>query len=180
MAQTPSKTSVTQIQIGDPVSPAVANAPHTNLETNVDNILTHLQEAISGYFEQDSSTTSGRTFGYRAGVVAKNNAINIVSAGTIVIPANDVSYLEVDGDGNVTSNTTEFTTGSIPLFQITTDSSNITDVADRRTPYRSTKAADMPFNSTSEIDSENTQDAVEEVYTKAKGSAVALAVVFGS
>lgn len=180
MSQVPAKTTVTQISLGDPVSPAIANAPHDNLETNIDDILAFLKVAATGHFEQDSATTTGVTFGHRAGLIRQNNTVNVVSAGTVVLPVNDVSYIEIDGAGVITDNIVGFTAGKVPLFQVTTDATSITDVIDYRSVMVSTDASDINFTPTTELTSTDAQSAIDESYTKAKGSGIAMAVVFGS
>lgn len=137
MAQTPTKVTITQIATGDPVSPVIANTPHNNLESNIDNILSYLRSNAAGNFEQDSTTTVGLTFGYRAGLIRENNVINVVAAGTVLMTASDVNYVETTSAGIVSSNIVGFTAGSIPLFEVTTNTTSIVDVQDRRSMFMS-------------------------------------------
>lgn len=180
MSSVPSKTAVTQIALGDPVSPAFANAPHDNLETNIDSILSFLKTASTGHFEQDTVTTSGVVFGFRAGLVRNNNSVNIVSAGTLTLPVSDVSFVEVDGAGVVSDNIVGFTAGKIPLFQITCNATDIIDVIDLRASLVSSDASDLNFTPTADLAATDVQAAIEETYTETKGAAIAMAVVFGS
>ncbi len=174
----PAKVSITQIAIGDSVSPSFANTPHTNLETNIDNILSYLDTSTTGYFEQDTSTTTGLTFGYNAGLVRADSTITIVPAGTILLPATDTSYVEATGAGVISSNITGFTVGSIPLWEITTDGTSITFVTDKRSWITSTDASDLNFTPTSSILSTNVQSAIAEAESNAGGNGLAFSIAF--
>src|SRR4030066_238810 len=96
MAIISNKTSVPSILVGDAVSPAIANAPHTGLETNVDNLIAYNKAAVTGYFEKSLTTSTGLTFGYRAGVIVNNNVTTNVAAGTLALTASSVNYIEVN------------------------------------------------------------------------------------
>ncbi|RCX32087.1 DUF2793 domain-containing protein [Thioalbus denitrificans] len=84
-------------------------------------------------FSQDPGTTTGLTFGYRAGRVRNDSAVTDVSAGTVALTASGTNYVELTGAGTVLANTSAYTSGRIPLYTVVTDGSGITSVTDRRT-----------------------------------------------
>lgn len=75
---------------------------------------------------------TGLTFGYLAGRVRTGTAVTDVARGTLAMSASSTNYVEVDSSGVVSTNTTGFTSGQVPLFIITTDASNMTNINDRR------------------------------------------------
>lgn len=83
-------------------------------------------------FAQDHAITSGLTFGHRGGIIRSDNSITTVSSGTLSLTDDATNYIEADGNGAVSVNTDGFTSGSIPLFEITTESGEILSVSDRR------------------------------------------------
>lgn len=86
-----------------------------------------------GHFAQDDDTTTGLTFGYDAGRLFNGESIVSVSAGTLALSASATNYVEVSRGGVVSKNTTGFTTGSVPLYQIVTGASSITTVTNKKT-----------------------------------------------
>lgn len=83
---------------------------------------------------QDTGTTVNgtRTYGYKAGVLRYGTSFISVSAGTLVVANNTTSYVEVDNTGAVSSNTTGFTSGRIPMATVVAASGSITTVTDKR------------------------------------------------
>jgi hypothetical protein len=81
-----------------------------------------------GHFTQDTDTTTGLTFGYKAGRFHNGSALVSVSAGTILLSASASNYVEVSRAGTVSANTSGFTAGRLPLWTIITGSSSITSV----------------------------------------------------
>lgn len=144
-----SKQAITRILSGDAISPAITNQPSIDLETNIDNIFSYLNTSMTGYFEQDVSTTTGLVFGYRAAVIRDDAIVTSVAAGTVNLIATAVNYVEVDSSGNVSVNTTGYTSGRIPLWKITTDATSITALEDNRTHiFFDTDKALLPANNT--------------------------------
>lgn len=85
-------------------------------------------------FAQDTGTTAGLTFGYMGGRFHNGLAVVTVAAGTILLAANQTNYVEVDRAGTVSTNTSGFTSGRFPLYQITTGSSTISVVTNKKCP----------------------------------------------
>lgn len=171
----PSKITITQIQNGDPVDPTTANAPHTNLSDNIDNILTYLGDNQISFFENDPSITTGLTFGFSAGSYRENNVIATVASGTILLTDDSVNYVEIDKTGTVVDNATGFTAGSLPLWEVTTVAGAITVITDKRTWATSTDAENLNLSSTI-LTSTNVKAGIEE----AAGNSIAYSIVFGS
>lgn len=84
-------------------------------------------------FNENAATTTGLTFGYKAGLVRNDNVVTSVAAGTLTLAASATNYVQVTGAGAVSSNTTGFTSGQIPLWTVTTNASAITGTTDERT-----------------------------------------------
>ena len=89
-------------------------------------------------FAQDATTTTGLTFGYKAGSFHKrsDNTITTVAAGTIALTASNTNYIAYrPGTGIVkvlapwTSNST---VGDLPLWVAVTDTDSITSLTDVR------------------------------------------------
>jgi hypothetical protein len=75
----------------------------------------------------------GLDFAYGAGKVRSNNVVTHVTAGDITLVDDVDNYIEIDpSNGAVSSNTTGYTTGKLPLYKITTVSGEITEVRDDR------------------------------------------------
>ena len=88
--------------------------------------------SISNLFNENSSTTTGLTWGYTAGTLRNDNTITSVSAGTMGLSDDATNYVELKLDGTMTTNTTAFTTSRIPIRQITTSGGAQTVSTDKR------------------------------------------------
>ncbi len=82
--------------------------------------------------DEDPATTTGLTWGYQAGRIRNQVAVTDVAAGTVALTDNVTNYVEITGAGTVTVNTVGFTTGRIPLRQVTTASGSQTVSTDKR------------------------------------------------
>ena len=130
----PIKQTITKIIDGDVLNPTVANQPVIDLESNIDQLIDYLDTASTGYFDEDTTTTTALVFGWRAGKFRKNNTIVSISASTLSLTGTATNYLEINPSTNtITSNPTGFTDGNIPLWELTTDASSITSKVDVRT-----------------------------------------------
>lgn len=110
------------------------NMDATNVETGLAEIYTDTASAraLADAFDENPATTTGLTWGYKAGVVRSDNVVTAVTAGTVSLTDDAINYLEVDGAGNVSRNTTGFTSQRIPLRQVTAASGVQTASADKR------------------------------------------------
>jgi hypothetical protein len=92
------------------------------------------QDVFSSYYAQNLPH-SGLTFKYKAGKVRNDAVITDTPAGQVTLADNATNYVEVNpADGTVSANTTGFTSGRIPLYQVATANGAITTVTDKRTP----------------------------------------------
>lgn len=89
-------------------------------------------------FGMRKSTTSGLTWGYYGGVMADGDTFHVIDNGTLTLTASTINYVEADTSGVVTVNTTGFTAGKIPLYQIPVGSTGPTSWDDKRTAATST------------------------------------------
>jgi hypothetical protein len=81
-----------------------------------------------GAFTYDVDGSSGTTFAYLAGRLHNGYSAVNVSAGSVALASSSTNYVEVDRAGTVTSNTTAFTAGRLPLFVVVTGSTDISTV----------------------------------------------------
>jgi hypothetical protein len=86
-----------------------------------------------GAFTQDEDLTTGLDFAFDGGRVRFGKTIVTVSADVVTLSASATNYVEVDSAGVVSANTSGFTTGSCPLYLITTGASTISTVVSRKT-----------------------------------------------
>ena len=95
-------------------------------------------EIVSGAVDVDHLSDLRVTEGtgliadFAAGTIRNDNTIVSVAAGTTTVADNDTSFVEVDAAGSVTNNTVGFTTGRIPLAEVTAVTGDITVVTDKR------------------------------------------------
>jgi len=86
---------------------------------------------VGNQFDQDNATTTGLTWGYKAGLNPKSGAV--IAAGTVALTASQTNYVELDPSaGTVSANITGFTTGRVPLRKLVTDTGAITTNTDNR------------------------------------------------
>ena len=79
------------------------------------------------------STSSGLTWGYYGGNVLINGVLTQIANGTLSLTASTTNYVQaLPASGAVSSNTTGFTAGSIPLYTIITGASTVTCYTDHR------------------------------------------------
>ncbi len=122
-------------------STLLARANHTGTQTlaTISDAGTAAAEDSSAFepagladFAQDTGTTTGLTFGYQAGSIRNDNAVTSVSAGTVTLTDATTNYVECSGAGTVSTNTTGFASGSVPLFTVVTSGGAISSVTDER------------------------------------------------
>lgn len=94
----------------------------------------------SGPWGQDTTTTTGLTYGYLGGLIVSGGALTRIADGTVALTDNTTNYVQRSLAGVVSANTTGFTLGSIPMAKIVTASGAISSVEDDR-------MSDSPDNS---------------------------------
>lgn len=85
-------------------------------------------------FGRRASTTTALTWGYYGGAMWVDGVLTAISNGTVALTASTTNYVEATRTGSVSKNTTAFTAGSIPLYEVVTGASTITSYTDRRIP----------------------------------------------
>lgn len=105
--------------------------------TSVADRLEFIESMLSGatnFYGEDAANHSGLDFAYFAGKVRNDSVIYDTVAGTVTLANNATNYIEVDpASGTVSANTSGFTSGQIPLFQVVTAGGAISTVTDKRT-----------------------------------------------
>ncbi|MBW1953575.1 MAG: hypothetical protein JRI66_10910 [Deltaproteobacteria bacterium] len=92
------------------------------------------QDVFGGYYAENPPH-DGLNFKYTAGKVRNDSVIAETPAGQVALTDNATNYVEVDpADGTMSANTTGFTSGKIPLYQVVTSGEAIDTVEDQRTP----------------------------------------------
>jgi len=83
-------------------------------------------------YAYDPKTTVGLDFGYGAGRMNGEGSVILTVAGTVTLTDDDTNYVEVSPAGVVSANVIGWTAGSLPLYEVTTVSGNITAYNDKR------------------------------------------------
>jgi hypothetical protein len=117
-------------------------------------------------FGRRASTTTGLTFGLYGGKILLDGVITAISNTTALLTANTTNYLEANPTtGAITANTSGFTTGAIPLYQVVTGPSTITSYTDKRAfvvPMASPSLSKSTTGGTTTLtDAENNSDIIK-------------------
>jgi len=100
--------------------------------------------ATGHQFDHDPVSTTGLTWGYKAGLNPKTGAV--IAAGTVALTASQTNYVELDpNSGTVSANTSGFTTGRVPIRKLVTDSGSITTNTDNRNQLGTTASFFNPI-----------------------------------
>lgn len=123
-------------QIG--LEDAGGNVDADNLEDAVAEIYTDLSGTmdLAEVFNENADTTTGLTWGYKAGTIRADEVITTVAAGTLALVDDATNYVEINSSGTVSRNTTSFTQGQIPIRQITTVGGSQTVSTDKRSWFQ--------------------------------------------
>lgn len=89
-------------------------------------------------FARNSLTSTALTWGFYGGMLNVDGVLTRIVNGTIALPASSTSFVEATRAGVVSSNTTAFTAGRIPLYQVTTGALTVTNYLDVRIPPSAT------------------------------------------
>lgn len=98
--------------------------------------LHQLEDIISKLLPMNMVTASGLVWEHSGGQVAFGDSYFHIAPAQITLPANTTSYIEVDTSGNVQITSGGFTVGRIPIAQIITNNSAITQYTDKRALLR--------------------------------------------
>lgn len=114
-------------------------------------------KTLAEILDEDPSTTSSLTWGYKGGNFRSDNTITSISDGTIGLTDNDTNYIEIDpSDATVKKNTTGFTTGRVPIRQVVTSSGSQDTSTDKRAWFSNA------------VDASETQKGIVELATDAE------------
>ena len=83
-------------------------------------------------FGRRASTCSGLSWGYYGGTISVDGVLTQIANGTLTLTASATNYLETTRAGVVSKNTTGFTAGSTPLYQVVTGTATVTSYTDNR------------------------------------------------
>ena len=84
-------------------------------------------------FGRRATTTTALTWGYYGGRFRNSSGVySTISNATLALTASQTNYIEVTVDGVVSSNTTAFTAGRIPLYTVITGTATVTSYTDQR------------------------------------------------
>ncbi len=83
-------------------------------------------------FGRRASTCSGLTWGYYGATINVDGALTQIANGTLTLTASATNYVEATRAGGVSKNTTGFTAGSIPLYQVVVGTATVTSYTDYR------------------------------------------------
>jgi hypothetical protein len=84
-------------------------------------------------FGRQARLTSGLTWAYYGGRFrASAGTYSTITNATLALSASTTNYIEVTVDGVVSSNTSAFTAGRIPLYTVVTGAATVTSYTDER------------------------------------------------
>lgn len=83
-------------------------------------------------FGRRASTSAGLTWGYYGGTMLVDGALTAIANGTLTLAASQTNYVQATRAGAVSSNTTGYSAGQIPLYTVVTGASAVTSYTDHR------------------------------------------------
>lgn len=104
-------------------------------EVLVNEATTRFDSFLSGpasAFGRRHSAVTGLTWAYHKCTMLVDGVLTTINDGTVALTASATNYVEVTRAGTVSRNTTGFTAGQIPLYEVVTGTSSITSYTDRR------------------------------------------------
>ena len=96
------------------------NMAATDVEAALAEVYTDVVDAraLADIFANNPDTTTGLTWGYKAGTIRVDQTVTAVAASTISLTDTATNYIEVNSAGTVSRNTTAFTSGRVPLYTV--------------------------------------------------------------
>ena len=85
-------------------------------------------------FGRNFATSSGLVWGFLGGRIEVDAVPTLIANGTLTLTASTTCYIEATRAGVVSSNTTAFTPGRVPLYVVVTGSASATSWQDVRQP----------------------------------------------
>lgn len=124
LAQAPKVVVTTRQALGVQLSKEQGDKNFTDLQ--------HAVNASQQAWGQKETATTGLTYGYYGGPAFDGTNWVSVGDGTVALMASATNYVERTKGGTVSSNTTGWTYGKLPMARVVTGSSTITSVQDFR------------------------------------------------
>ncbi len=112
-------TNIVQIQVNQSQKEVTANEAFVAL-------------GPAGLFGRKYTTTNALTWGYYGGIMLVDGVLTSIADGTVTLTGSTTNYIEATRTGAVSVNTTGFTAGRIPLYQVTTNATGVTSYVDYR------------------------------------------------
>lgn len=102
----------------------------------------------AGAFAVQADHISGLIFRCRGGQILNASGVRqgVLNA-SVTLTASSTNYVEVSAGGTVSANTTGYTSGSAPLYKVTTSATEITNIEDARSSPRSAAVHAIPISS---------------------------------
>src|SRR3990167_6955390 len=88
--------------------------------------------AASALFGVKQRLTTGLTFAYYGGIIGGYGAFTTIADGTLALTGSATNYIEATTAGVISSNTSAFTAGRVPLYTAVTNTTGITTLTDYR------------------------------------------------
>lgn len=95
----------------------------------------HLAASPAVTFGERASTRTGLVWGYYGGRLSIDGTSTGIADGTVTLTASVANYVEATRAGVVSSNTTGFTAGRVPLYTVTPGGSSIATWVDNRASW---------------------------------------------
>lgn len=106
--------------------------PETVLNTALDILDAQAGANAALLFQRRNSTTTGLTWGYHGGTLLVDGVLSTIAGATVALTASATNFVQATRAGVVSTNTTGFTAGQIPLYEVVTGTATITSFTDRR------------------------------------------------
>lgn len=90
--------------------------------------------SVSTYFGRNYNASSALTWGYLGGIILVDGTPTRIANGTLSLINSATNYIEIDRSGTISFNTSGFTAGRTPLYQVTASGGVVTTWLDLRYP----------------------------------------------
>lgn len=106
----------------------------SSTQVNKEATVNALVDALSpsSLFGRKDTTSSALTWGYFGGTILVDGVLTQIADGTVALTGSSTNFVEADRAGAVSKNTTAFTPGRTPLYQVVAGSATVTSYLDFR------------------------------------------------
>jgi hypothetical protein len=102
-------------------------------------------------FGRDSRNSVALTWAFFGGMINLDGVLTRIANGTVALTASATNFVEATRAGVVSSNTTAFTAGRIPLYQVTTGVATVTNYLDLRIPPVATARLQLAMTDANQV-----------------------------